>query len=53
MQVLPALFAVIYFVCIIAIIIYVLGLLGRLVSAVERAASSLEIVASKLPGEGK
>ena len=42
-----------YVVCIIAIIIYVLRLLGRFVRAHERVASALEIVARKLKDDGK
>jgi flagellar biogenesis protein FliO len=46
-------FFVIYLACVIAIIIYVLRLLGRFVSAHERVASALEIVARKLKDDGK
>lgn len=39
--------------CVIAVIIYVLRLLGRLVSAHERVAIALEVVAQKLKDDGK
>ena len=42
-----------YVVCVIAVIIYVLRLLGRFVSAHERVASALEIVARKMRDDGK
>jgi flagellar biogenesis protein FliO len=53
MQGLPALFAVVYLGFIIAVIIYVLWLLGRFVSAHGRIASALEIIARKLRDDGK
>ena len=42
-----------YAACVIAVIIYVLRLMGRFVSAHERAASALEIVARKLRDDCK
>ena len=50
---LGGLFVIVYFVCVIAIIIYVLRLLGRFVSAHEKMAASLDIIARKLKDEGK
>jgi hypothetical protein len=47
------LFALIYIVCVIAILIYVLRLLGRFVDAHEQVARSLDIVARKLRDEEK
>jgi hypothetical protein len=47
------LFLLIYFGCIIAILVYVLRLLGRFVSAHERIASSLDIVARKMRDDCK
>jgi hypothetical protein len=47
------LFVMVYFICIVAIIIYVLSLLGRFVSAHERMAASLDIIARKLKDEAK
>jgi hypothetical protein len=44
---LGGLFVAIYLACVIAIIIYVLRLLGRLVSAHERVAGALEVMARK------
>ena len=46
-------FVLIYLVCVVAIIIYVLRLLGRFVSAHERMASSLDIIARKQKDEAK
>jgi TRAP-type C4-dicarboxylate transport system permease small subunit len=46
-------FVLVYLVCVVGIIIYVLRLLGRLVSAIERAASSLEIIARNKQDDGK
>jgi flagellar biogenesis protein FliO len=46
-------FFLVHIVCVIAIIIYVLRLLGRFVSAHDRVASALEIVARKLKDDGK
>lgn len=43
----------VYIACVIAVIIYGLRLLGRFVSALERAANALEVVARKLRDEGK
>ncbi len=53
MQSLAGLFAAIYVACVIAVIIYILRLLGRFVSAHERTACALEIVARKLRDDGK
>jgi hypothetical protein len=47
------LFFIVYFICVIAIIIYVLRLLGRFVSAHEKMATSLDIIARKLKDETK
>ena len=47
---------VIYVVCVVggvALIIYVLQLLGRFVRAHERVASALEVVARKMQDDGK
>jgi hypothetical protein len=46
-------FAFIYLACVVAVIIYVLRLLGRFVSAHERVASALETVARKMKDDGK
>jgi len=46
-------FVFIYLACVIAVIIYVLRLLGRFVSAHERVASSLDIIARKMKDEAK
>ena len=48
METLTGLFGLVYVGCVIAIIIYLLRSLGRLVSAHERVAGSLEIIARKL-----
>ena len=50
---LGGLFVVAYAACVIAVIIYVLRLMGRFVSAHERTASALEIVARKLRDDCK
>jgi hypothetical protein len=50
---LGGLFVLVYLACVVAVIIYVLRLLGRFVSAHERVASALEIVARKLKDDGK
>jgi hypothetical protein len=47
------LFVIVYLACIIAVIIYVLRLLGRFVSAHEKMAASLDIIARKLKDEAK
>jgi len=47
------LFVLIYFACLIAIIFYVLRLLGRFVSAHEKMAASLDIVARKMRDDAK
>ena len=47
MATLGGLFFAVYIGCVIAVIIYVLRLLGRFVSAHERVANALEIVARK------
>ena len=44
---LGGLFVLLYLACVIAVIIYVLRLLGRLVSAHERVAGALEVIARK------
>ncbi|MGH7953879.1 MAG: hypothetical protein ACREFE_18430 [Limisphaerales bacterium] len=46
-------FVLIYFGCIIAIIIYVLRLIGRFVSALERVAGALETIARKTRDDAK
>jgi hypothetical protein len=46
-------FVIIYLACVVAVIIYVLRLLGRFVGAHERAASALEIVARMMKDDGK
>jgi hypothetical protein len=51
--VLGIVFLVVYVACIVAVIIYVLRLLGRFVSAHERVASALELVARKLKDDSK
>ena len=53
MGTLSGLFFLVYVACVIAVIIYVLRLLGRFVSAHERVASALEIVARKMRDDGK
>jgi hypothetical protein len=50
---LSGLFVILYAACVIAVIIYVLRLLGRFVSAHERVANALEIVARKTQEGGK
>ncbi|HEY9173146.1 MAG TPA: hypothetical protein VI136_12745 [Verrucomicrobiae bacterium] len=50
---LGGLFFIVYFICVIAIIIYVLRLLGRFVSAHEKMAASLDTIARKLKDEAK
>ena len=46
-------FVLIYLACVVAVIIYILRLLGRFVSAHERVASALETVARKLKDDSK
>jgi hypothetical protein len=46
-------FVLIYLACVVAVIIYVLRLLGRFVSAHERVASSLDIIARKMKDDAK
>jgi hypothetical protein len=46
-------FFLVYVVCVIAVIIYVLRLLGRFVSAHEKMAASLDIIARKMKDEAK
>ena len=53
MESLGGLFALVYFICVIAIIIYLIRLLGRFVRAHERVASALEILARKLKDDAK
>jgi hypothetical protein len=50
---LTGLFALVYLACVIAVIIYVLRLLGRFVRAHEQVASSLDIIARKLRDDRK
>ena len=50
---LGGLFALIYLACVIAVVIYVLRLLGKFVGAHEKMAASLDIIARKLKDEGK
>ena len=45
---LGGIFALVYLACVVAIIIYIIRLLSRFVSAHERVASALEVVARKL-----
>lgn len=47
------LFVLVYLGCIIAVIIYVLRLLGRFVRAQERVAGALETIAHKLRDDAK
>jgi hypothetical protein len=44
---LGTIFVLVYFACIIAVIVYVLRLLGRFVSAHEKMAASLDVIARK------
>jgi hypothetical protein len=53
MATLGGFFALVYFACVIGIVIYAFMLLGRLVSAHERVAGALEIIARKLRDDGK
>jgi uncharacterized membrane protein len=53
MAALGGLFFVVYVACVIAVVIYVLRLLGRFVSAHERVASSLDIIARKMRDDAK
>jgi hypothetical protein len=53
MAALGGLFVLVYAACVIAVIIYVLRLLGRFVSAHERVANALEIAARKMQESGK
>ena len=53
MQALGGLFVLAYAGCVIAVIIYVLMLLGRFVRAHERAANALEMVARKMRDDCK
>ena len=46
-------FLFVYLGCVVAVIIYVLRLLGRFVSAHERVASSLDIIARKMRDDAK
>ena len=41
-------FAIVYFICVIGVVIYVLMLLGRFVSAHERVASALGVISRKM-----
>lgn len=50
---LGGLFFIIYIACVLGVIIYVLRLFGRFVSAHERMAASLDIIARKLKDETK
>ncbi len=53
MAALGGMFFVVYIACVIALVIYVLRLLGRFVSAHERVASSLDIIARKMRDDAK
>ena len=53
MAILSGLFPLVYAACVIGVIIYILRLLGRFVSAHERVASSLDIIARKMRDDGK
>jgi hypothetical protein len=53
MGTLSGLFFLVYIACVVVVIIYVLRLLGRFVSAHERVASTLEIMARKMRDDGK
>ena len=53
MEALGGIFAVVYFVCVIGILIYILRLLARFVGAQERTAGALETIARKLRDDGK
>ena len=53
MGTLSGFFVIVYFTCIIAIVIYVLRMLGRLVSALEKVAASLDMIAKKQKDEAK
>ena len=53
MPTLGGLFVLVYLACVIALIIYVLRLLGRFVSAHERIAGSLDIIARKMRDDAK
>jgi len=50
---LSVLFVLVYVACVIVVIIYVLRLLGRFVSAHERVAGALETIARKMRDDGK
>jgi hypothetical protein len=50
---LGGLFGIVYLICVIAVFIYVLMLLGRFVSAHERVAGALETISRKLRDDGK
>ena len=52
-QILPGLFGFLFFLVYLVILIYVLRLLGRFVSAHERVASSLDIIARKMKDDAK
>ena len=47
------LFVALYIACIIGIIIYVLRMLGKFVSAHEKMAASLDVIARKLKDESR
>jgi hypothetical protein len=49
----PIILYLVYFGCIVAIIICLLRLMGRLVIAIERGAAALEIIARKQQNDGK
>ena len=53
MQTLSGLFGLIYLGCVIAIILFLLRSLSRLVSAHERVAGSLEAIARKLRDDAR
>jgi Na+-transporting methylmalonyl-CoA/oxaloacetate decarboxylase gamma subunit len=53
MGILGGIFAVLYVVCLIAIMIYIIRLMGRFVSAHERVATALESIAAKFRNDIK
>jgi hypothetical protein len=53
MGALGGIFAIIYIVCVVAILIYIIRLMGRFVSAHERVAGALESIASKFRDDAK
>ena len=51
--IISGLFPIVYLICLVAIFIYVLRLLGRFVCAHEKIAASLDIIARKSKDEAK